>query len=81
MARKARKKSGPAKKTARAKKSKSAPRKKAAKRVGKRKARRARKPPSIGEALSRGYHIVVDTMTGTEKLRKKLEKPGTDETE
>jgi len=39
------------------------------------------KRASIGQRLSSGYHIVVDTVTGTEKLRVKMEKPGTDETE
>lgn len=78
MAKKARKKSKPAKKTkARTKKSKPAPKKKAAKR----KAKRAPKPQTIGDRLSSGYHIVVDTVKGTDQLRNKLEKPGTSETE
>ena len=74
MAKKARKKSKPAKKT------KPRAKKKAAKRVSKRKTRRASKPKTIGERLSSGYHVVVDTLTGTEKLRVKMEKPGSDET-
>ena len=82
MAKKARKKSAAkrgkkskAKKTKvrSAKKSKPAPKKKAAKR----KAKRA----TIGERLSRGYHTVVDTVKGTDRLRNKLEPPGTSETE
>jgi hypothetical protein len=82
MAKKARKKSKPAKKTkARAKKSRPAPKKKAAKRITKRKAKRATKPKTIGDRLSSGYHTVVDTVTGTERLRNKLEPPGTSETE
>ena len=75
MAKKARKKSKLAKKT------KTRAKKKAAKRVSKRKARRASKPKTIGDRLSSGYHIMVDTVKGTEKLRAKMEKPGTDETE
>ncbi len=81
MAKKARKKSKPAKKTkARTKKSKPAPKKKAAKRVTRRKAKRKAKPESIGDRLSSAYHTVVDTVKGTDRLRNKLEKPGTSET-
>lgn len=77
MAKKARKKSKPAKKTkARAKKSKPAPKKKATKRKTKRKT----KPEGIGDRLSSAYHTVVDTVKGTDQLRNKLEKPGTSET-
>ena len=72
------KKSKPAKKTkTKAKKSKPAPKKKAAKR----KAKPATKPKTIGERISSGYHTVVDTVTGTDRLRNKLEPPGTSETE
>jgi hypothetical protein len=71
MAKKARKKAKPAKKT------KSRTKKTAKKKT----ARRAGKSRSIGDRLASGYHIVVDTVTGTEKLRRKMEKPGTDETE
>lgn len=78
MAKKARKKS--AKKT-KARTKKSAPRKKAAKRVSRRKAKRARKPQTIGERVSSAYHAVVDTLTGTDQLRNKLEKPGTSESQ
>jgi hypothetical protein len=82
MAKKARKKSKPAKKTkTKAKKSKPAPKKKAAKRVTKRKDKPATKPKTIGDRLSNAYHTVVDTMKGTDQLRNKLEKPGTSETE
>ena len=78
MAKKARKKSKPAKKTkTRAKKSKAVPKKKAAKRVTKRKAKRK----TIGERLSSGYHTVVDTVKGTDRLRNKMEPPGTSESE
>lgn len=81
MAKKARKKSA----AKRGKKSKPAKKKKAAKRVSKRKtkrkAKRASKPKTIGERLSSGYHPVVDTVKGTDKLRNKLEPPGTSETE
>ena len=65
MAKKARKKSKPAKK------------KKAARRVTRRKAKRK----TIGDRLSSGYHTVVDTVKGTDRLRNKLELPGTSETE
>lgn len=63
-------------------------RKAAAKRGKKSKAKKTKaktkarsKRAGIGQRLSRGYRIVVDTVTGTEKLRVKMEKPGTDETE
>lgn len=39
------------------------------------------KSPTIGSRLSQAYHTVVDTVTGTEALRNKLEPPGTSETE
>lgn len=77
MAKKARKKSA----AKRGKKSKPAKKKKAVRRVGKRKTRRARKPKTIGERLSNGYRTVVDTVKGTDRLRNKLEPPGTSETE
>ena len=80
MAKKARKKSKPAKKT-KSRTKKSAPKKRAARRVTKRKAKRASKPQTIGERLSSGYHVVVDTVKGTDQLRNKMEKPGTSETE
>lgn len=81
MAKKARKKSA----AKRGKKSKPAKKKKPAKRVTKRKAkrktRRATKPKSIGDRLSSGYRTVVDTVKGTDRLRNKLELPGTSESE
>ena len=81
MAKKARKKSA----AKRGKKSKPAKKKKPAKRVtkskAKRKTRRATKPKSIGDRLSSGYRTVVDTVKGTDRLRNKLEQPGTSETE
>lgn len=73
MAKKARKKSA----AKRGKKSKPAKKKKAAKRVTRRKAKRK----TIGDRLSSGYHTVVDTVKGTDRLRNKLELPGTSETE
>lgn len=82
MAKKARKKSKPAKKTkTKAKKTKPAAKKKAAKRKAKPATKRATKPQTIGERLSSGYHTVVDTVTGTDRLRNKLEPPGTSESE
>ena len=77
MAKKARKKSA----AKRRKKSKPAKKKKTAKRVTKRKATRSAKPKTIGDRISNAYHTVVDTVTGTDQLRNKLEKPGTSESE
>ena len=77
MAKKARKKSA----AKRGKKSKPAKKKKAVKRVTKRKAKRAAKPKTFGDRLSSGYHTVIDTVTGTDRLRNKLEPPGTSESE
>jgi hypothetical protein len=39
------------------------------------------KPKTIGDRLSNAYRTVVDTVTGTDQLRNKMEKPGTSETE
>ncbi|MBI5909293.1 MAG: hypothetical protein HY848_05010 [Betaproteobacteria bacterium] len=86
MAKKARKKSAAkrgkksklVKKTrARAKKkSKPAPKKKAAARKAKRKS----KQQSIGDRVANAYHTVVDTVKDTDRLRNKIEPPGTSET-
>ena len=86
MAKKARKTAKRGKKS-KAKKTKV----KAAKKTGKkakvaRKKKKARKAkPGLGARISTGFHNVVDTVsdtvTGTGKLRKKMEQPGTDETE
>jgi hypothetical protein len=46
-----------------------------------RKAAKKAKPTTIGERLSSAYHAVVDTVTGTDTLRNKMEKPGTSETQ
>ena len=89
MAKKARKKSA-----AKSKK-KSKAKKVAAKKVVARKPAKARvvakkkkkkaaakaKPRTLGDRLSSAYHAVVDTMTGTDQLRNKMEKPGTSETQ
>lgn len=96
MAKKARRKSAAkAKKTKRApraaKKTKSgtgrkvrtATRKSPARKAVARKARpRAKaKPEGIGAKLSKGLHFIVDTIEDTQKLRDKLEPPGTSETQ
>lgn len=47
----------------------------------KKKAARKAKPKTLGDRLSNAYLTVVDTVTGTDQLRNKLEKPGTSETE
>lgn len=45
------------------------------------KAKRKAKPQSLGQRISSGYRTVVDTVTGTDKLRNKMEQPGTSESE
>lgn len=80
MAKKARKKSA----AKRGKKSKAKKTKAKAvikKKKTARKAKRATKPKTIGDRLSNAYHTVVDTVKGTDRLRNKMEKPGTSETE
>lgn len=81
MAKKAHKAAAKRGKTSKTKKTKARAAKKAgpaARRKGKaRKAKRA----GIGARLSSGYRVVVDTLAGTERLRRTLEKPGTDESE
>ena len=37
--------------------------------------------PGLGQRLSGAYRAVVDSVTGTGKLRDRLEKPGTSESE
>jgi len=58
----------------RTKKSKTASRK-SGKRSTKRRAR------SIGDKIAGAYRTVVDTVKGTDRLRNKMEPPGTSETE
>jgi hypothetical protein len=45
------------------------------------KAKRKAKPKTLGQRISSGYRAVVDTVTGTDKLRNKMEQPGTSESE
>jgi hypothetical protein len=73
MAKKTSKKSKAATKKTRAAVSKSKPAKK-------RKARTP-KPKSVGDRIASAYHTVVDTVTGTDTLRNKMEKRGTSESE
>jgi hypothetical protein len=74
MAKKARKKSA-------AKLKKKSTTRKQAKAVSrKRKARKA-KPRSFGARVSGAYRTVVDTVKDTGRMRRKMERPGTDETE
>jgi hypothetical protein len=47
----------------------------------KKKAAAKAKPRTLGGRLANAYHTVVDTVTGTDRLRNKLEPPGTSETE
>ena len=79
MARKTRKAAAKRGKKSKMKKTRAA--RKARPARAKKKAKRKSKPQTIGQRISSGYRIVVDTVTGTKKLRRKLEKPGTDETE
>lgn len=46
----------------------------------KRKPRKAARKTVSGR-VSGAYHVVVDTFTGTGRMRRKMEQPGTDETE
>ena len=54
--------------------------KKKAKTMTRRKTRKA-KPRSLGNQVAGAYRTVVDTVKGTDRLRNKLEPPGTSETE
>ena len=47
----------------------------------KKKAARTAKPKTIRDRLSNAYHTVVDTVKGTDRLRNKMETPGTSESE
>jgi hypothetical protein len=47
----------------------------------KKKAAAKAKPRTLGGRLANAYHTVVDTVTGTDQLRNKMEKPGTSETQ
>jgi hypothetical protein len=78
MAKKARKKSA-----AKSNKKSKAVKKKTKVRAAAKKKKSARKAKrkTIGDRLSNAYHTVVDTMKGTDRLRNKLEAPGTSETE
>ena len=75
MAKKTRSKS-----TGRGKK-KSKPAKKKAKAAKKKTTARTPRRASIGDRLSSAYRTVVDTVKGTDRLRNKMEPPGTSETE
>jgi len=76
MARKKRRSSAAKRK----KKSKISSRKKSPAAARKRKARRTRSK-GAGSTVARAYRVVVDTIKGTDRLRNKLEPPGTSETE
>ncbi|MEI9803347.1 MAG: hypothetical protein WDN48_01375 [Pseudolabrys sp.] len=78
MAKKSRKKSA-----AKAKKTSKKSAKKTSKKkvVAKRKKARKAKSRSFGARVSGAYRAVVDTIEGTDKLRNKLEQPGTSESE
>ena len=79
------KKAAPARPRKAAKKSraKTAPRKVAARKAPARKApaRKQAKPETITHKLAKGFQFVVDTIEETNKLRDKLEPPGTSETQ
>ena len=74
MARKKRKLSGGKKR----KKSRSSPRQK---KRGVKAQRKKQQPRNVGERLKSAYRTVVDSIKDTDKLRNKLEPPGTSETE
>ena len=73
MAKKARKKSAARRTKTSRKKSKSAPKRK------KNIAKRRSKPRK--SKIERAYSAVIDTFEGTDKLRNKMEQPGTSESE
>jgi hypothetical protein len=77
MAKKARKKSAAKGR----KKSSSAGKKKTKAMAKKKKTTRKAKPKTIGGRLANAYQTVMDTMKGTDRLRNKLEQPGTSESE
>jgi hypothetical protein len=43
--------------------------------------RKKQQPRNVGERLKSAYRTVVDSIKDTDKLRNKLEPPGTSETE
>ena len=49
--------------------------------AARRKAAPRKKPMTIGEEFMAAYRVVRDTVKGTSRMRKKMERPGTDETE
>ena len=60
---------------------KKARKKSAARSKKKTRTRKKAKPRSIGDRVSSAYRTVVDTVKGTDRLRNKMEPPGTSETE
>ena len=69
-----------------AKKTRKKMRKKSAAKAGKKSKVKKRKPrkaarKTVSGKVSSAYHVVVDTFTGTGRMRRKMEQPGTDETE
>ena len=42
---------------------------------------KSRKPMTIGEEFMDAYRAMVDTVKGTGRMRKKMQRSGTDETE
>jgi hypothetical protein len=83
MAKKARKKAGKktSKKVAKKVKKKAVKAAPARRKKSARKPAKKAKPPTIVDRLSNAYHTVVDTVTGTDTLRNRMEKPGTSETQ
>jgi hypothetical protein len=74
MAKKARKKTSK-------KKTKSAVSKKKTRAVTKKRKSRKSRPKGLGQRVSSAYHTVVDSVKGTDRLRNKMEQPGTSESE
>jgi hypothetical protein len=83
MAKKARKKTGKKSTARKAKKKtvKKAAKKSVKKSSPKKKAVKRKKPATIGEKISGAYHVVVDSITGTDALRNKMSKTGASESE
>jgi hypothetical protein len=54
--------------------------KSAARRKTKSKATPRKKPMTIGEEFMAAYRAMVDTVKGTGRMRRKMQRPGTDET-
>ena len=81
MAKKTRKKSAAKSKTRSKKKSKKKTKtRKKAKAMTKRNTRKAKRR-TFGDRVSGAYRTMVDTVKGTDRLRNKMEPPGTSETE